>query len=135
MNKPQTAWIAFGLAGVCVVGAVAYAVMQNQAGDPPSSAPYVPPRYTPTAPPPLPAAAPLPVAPPAPPAPTPPAGREVRLVQVYPGAWAWEPYWHDAFHWDYRYGHKRNRRDWDDRQPWDGMWNTDDSPRDRRHWR
>lgn len=127
------AWIAFGLAAVCVAIAIVYALWENRKASkaqPMSveSPSFEQPVYVPNEP-----VAPVkqvrmaasPPPPPASPASPglPPASR---LVQVYPGGWVWNPYWHDRFHRDHRYGGK-----WQDH--WDWRWGRDHWDNDGRH--
>lgn len=119
--QPQHAWLALGLAVVCICAAVGYAVFQSrQAGGGPTSEPlyqvaapeYVAPQVltVPRAPRPLPERVPIAVSPGTPPT--------VQMVQVYPGGWVWNPYWHDHYYWDHRWGDNRRPRRWKETDKW-----------------
>lgn len=130
--RPQHAWLAFGLAVLCICVAVAYAVYQSRrsGGGVTTQPPYQDiPWFTaqeyerlPKVP------IPKPTRPPAAPAPkaaspgTPPTAQ---LVQVYPGGWVWNPAWHDHYYWDHRWGDHRRPRRWREMDKW---------TREDQHW-
>ena len=130
--KQQHAWVAFGLAGVCIVVALAYAVWQNFKKSPSPSSPLNPVASPPYFPVPefRPASVVAPAAPAQPPKTNPAASSGLppvaTMVQVYPGGWVWNPHWNDRFHRDYRYARRSDDWEWrwgrehgDDHRPWE----------------
>jgi hypothetical protein len=131
MNQ-RYAWGAFGLAFLCVASALAFFWISGRKSRAPQPMPpsFAEPEY-------IPASIPEPVVMPKPaitkkPATLPPATpvQTKELVQVYPGGWVWNPYWH---RWDARY----NRWDPYWRVPRDPYWydRRDRHPWDRKHRR
>lgn len=130
MDDKRYAWVAFGMAALCVCAALVYAIYkgfnststtasQSEPPTPPTSNVYYPqnevelPVPSPPAPPPQAVATP------------PSAGHVTHFVQVYPSPWSWSPAWHDRFWKDYRWGNRVRPDEWhrrwaheDGERPW-----------------